>query len=480
MAWSLEAYVDPETKALPTMKGHDATTHTAEQHSAMHDSRAGLTEGLDGRSTWHVVSKWLATRPPPKGGLKPKQNKGFTSALGERRTMSMCAFHPALTLSNTPSSQGTANNSHSGHLPCVVTAASDATLSLASFSLDRACWQPLARSLHHKRPVLSIAHVVWQCPAATMVTGERGAGVRDVVFTGATDGSVAMWDVPAAAACLPSEGPSWPSTRGLQCSEHEVALLAWQPAWSHTSYHQSGVNAMVALALPGCGLLVTGGDDQALKLARLSWAGPKSAVQTTGACEVPCAHASSIKGVDVCHIEGTGAGSGGTGAVYVCSVGLDQFLRVWKILEDSKHMEGHSNMQDAPAGSAEVAWGAGRSQGALERIGDAGLATIDPSSGCPMAAARSEDLGNTSGTLAQVWGAGLGVAEVLAYKLDVSEPTCVSGSLEQTCDARVGEEQSSSLAGMATSSTEGSVQAWAWHLVVGGRGTQTLDVCLFA
>jgi len=91
-------------------------------------------------------------------------------------------------------------------------------------------------------------------------------------------------------------------------------LVAWDLRTglteTYAAVHMCGVNAMVAM--PEIGAIITGGDDQALGVFDIHTRSQR--------CIVPNAHASAIR--DVASIGGR-----------VCSVGLDQYLRIWDIPE---------------------------------------------------------------------------------------------------------------------------------------------------
>ena len=226
-----------------------------------------------------VACKWLATRPPPKGGLNPKQNKGFNSAAGERRTLTLCAWRR-----------------HGGAL--VAEASSDAAVRLQEFLPSDARFVARATLCAHERPVLSMAHVT---VARSVAQAGRGEGVATgVLFTGTTHGELSAWSV---GHLLDRSDAS------------ERALL-----WRRRGRHQSGVNAMAAAPVATGVLLVTGGDDQALSATELHYT--EKGLELYAACHVPCAHASAIQGVALCEARG---------ALHVASVGLDQLLRVWRL-----------------------------------------------------------------------------------------------------------------------------------------------------
>ena len=96
-----------------------------------------------------------------------------------------------------------------------------------------------------------------------------------LVFSGATDGSVAVWD--------------------LTGSEAGRRL---EPVLALSAVHQSGVNAL-SVACSGAGrlLLLTGGDDQALRLTllRVEREGGGLSIGVLADAHLPNAHSSSVK-----------------------------------------------------------------------------------------------------------------------------------------------------------------------------------------
>ena len=380
---------------------------------------AGVLEPSDSQRpdaySTELTAKWLATLPPPKGGLHPKQNAGFTSADGERRTMALCAFYARCTQAHadreSPSGAGKhppMPQSAAGGVACVVSASSCATMRLSCVSVRSGQWEPLATLRQHARPVLSIAH----CQV-----GDGGAPAHRVV-TGCSDGCVELWDVSAAVerACAAL------SCHHLQAGDRDVSTTATalgsaaqhvqevQPELSLPGHHQSGVNA-IAMRDLGAGLLVvSGGDDQALQAVLLCRHMACSAATTRAGqserCSTAClsqvqvdsAHASAIKGLASCK-----RGVQGSNTCCVASVGLDQVLRIWSV----------SAVQKAPSASHSRAY---NGQGACK----------------------------------------LEVACLASHACDVCEPSAVAGHLPQ--DAQQHEDE--------------------WWLAVAGRGMQMFNVML--
>ena len=322
MAWTLECEESAlESHAAARLAGD---TSDAEIVRGPSSETSGLSEVSTQRlhANNPVVVRKAGMLVPPKGGLNPKQNKGFNTSDGERRTMALCAFVP----SSGPSAVA------------VVSAASDATVRLSVLQLVSAAWRPAALLVHHTRPVLSMAHVVLSGESTLCEHGhdpvddnaKRGDSDRraqpgaalDVVLTGATDGSVAMWDMTSAA----YRGSSCDSSGTRAGTAVQAAPLpSLQPVWHAACHHQSGVNAMAAVATSTGVLVITGGDDQTLR-STLMERTKRGSVHCAATYAVPCAHTSAIKGVAACCV-----GSDADARVYACSVGLDQILRVWAV-----------------------------------------------------------------------------------------------------------------------------------------------------
>ena len=144
-------------------------------------------------------------------------------------------------------------------------------------------WEPAARLDHHCSPVLSLATLAiapstQQAGSSPEHESLHSSRSRRLVFSGATDGSLAVWDLSGVA----------------------LAAAAGQlhPLLAIPGAHQSGVNAISA-ACSGDGplLLLSGGDDQALRLTEVrvtEEAGRLSAEVTAGRLFPNC-HSSAVK-----------------------------------------------------------------------------------------------------------------------------------------------------------------------------------------
>lgn len=139
---------------------------------------------------------------------------------------------------------------------------------------------------YHSAPVISLLHLaVPEQPAADRPSdvispsNHSTSTTHHLVFSGATDGGIAVWDLSEAATAA---GGS-----------------ALQPILALPAAHQSGVNALsVARLGAGALLLVSGGDDQALRLTLLQLRpseGGRPALEASAEAHVANAHSSAVK-----------------------------------------------------------------------------------------------------------------------------------------------------------------------------------------
>ena len=143
-----------------------------------------------------------------------------------------------------------------------------------------------------------------------------------VACTGATDGTVAAWDLTAVAASIADDAN--PTRRRRRRTRAGPRAGGGLPARAH----QSGVNGLALARAPGGApgrlLLATGGDDQTFRVAALRVA-PRDdgvagfAVSVLASTATDFAHGSAIKGVWL-DARGTAA-----------TTSHDQRLRVWRV-----------------------------------------------------------------------------------------------------------------------------------------------------
>ena len=172
--------------------------------------------------------------------------------------------------------------------PALFVAVASADTSLRVLRLDPAAspaWRPECVLRHHETPVLALA----------ALPGGPGAGATVTLASGGTDGTVALWALPAAGG--------------------GGAVL--RPVQVFRRLHQSGVNCLhLARAAAGGGVfLASGGDDQAISCLHLESAGadPQAAYHQAHA------HSSAVTGV------------WSDGAGLVLSSGLDQRVCRWEL-----------------------------------------------------------------------------------------------------------------------------------------------------
>jgi len=186
-------------------------------------------------------------------------------------------------------------------------------------------WRVAARLLHHDRPALAVAVASVDVDVSDKVSDTPGPGpgpgdtrtmrTVTVACTGATDGTVAAWDLTAVAASIADDANP---TRDSQLA----------PAGVFPRAHQSGVNGLALARAPGGApgrlLLATGGDDQTFRVAALRVA-PRDdgvagfAVSVLASTAVDFAHGSAIKGV---WLDARGMAA---------TTSHDQRLRVWRV-----------------------------------------------------------------------------------------------------------------------------------------------------
>ena len=188
-------------------------------------------------------------------------------------------------------------------------------------------WRVAARLLYHDRPALAVAVASVDVDVSDKVSDTPGPGpgpgdtrtmrTVTVACTGATDGTVAAWDLTAVAASIADDANP---TR----SDSQLA-----PAGGvFPRAHQSGVNGLALARAPGGApgrlLLATGGDDQTFRVAALRVA-PRDdgvagfAVSVLASAAVDFAHGSAIKGV---WLDARGMAA---------TTSHDQRLRVWRV-----------------------------------------------------------------------------------------------------------------------------------------------------
>lgn len=343
MAWQLQWQWQPSP----------VTASTPHQScSSQQDSKgAGISTASTG--TWRLEHRWVGTRPPPRYGLRPKPNKGSQAydqhiAKADKRFMAVQVLPPPKS-SNVGVKEGlAANQLNHGTVPApsttstsgardvlVVAATSDASLSLYSMNLSSGCtWHNTAQLQYHTHPVISLAKVslgsLNAAGSSSNTTTSTGTSLADsyLVFSGATDGSIAAW--------LISHGGGMPGPHPAAAAD---ALPALEPVLPVPGAHQSGVNGLaVSWWDPSQGLLalVSAGDDQSLVVTQLRCnrgadQGLPLQLEVLSQYRVCNAHSSALK--DVCFVSSTDSatGSGQVRRMLVATTGLDQRVRLWGV-----------------------------------------------------------------------------------------------------------------------------------------------------
>ena len=276
---------------------------------------------------WELRTSLVASH----GHLKKRDHKEWKKGCGsvaastatDHRFMAVAGFVPVQNSSGSSEDGGGA-----GSPPCCLLAlagtsgGSVTAMALANGSGHQGGgggWRQAAALRYHTRPVLSLSVAAIPLSSEASNAGSGGA-VAVVACSGATDGTIAMWDLTALSAA--HAGASALTSAPLDLAP--VAIL--------TQSHQSGVNCSALTrapgGVPGRLLLASGGDDQTLRVALLSVARAgitdasaaevaTAAVTVLATAAVDYAHSSAIKGVWM-NEEGV-----------VATTGMDQRLRVW-------------------------------------------------------------------------------------------------------------------------------------------------------
>jgi hypothetical protein len=264
---------------------------------------------------------------------------------------------------------------------------------LLALGLLSGVWRPLALLQRLEHPVLSFAHA--PLPAA------RDGSV--CLVAGDTAGGLAVWALDTGLALVCSCAADGLARRGPRAEPRPL-----RPLLRVSGLHRCGVNALALTALPTPAAggqagpavrlaVLSGGDDQALGALTLSLEPQRSAApprDAAGDCSAeapaawsaallgaslrPLAHASALRGVatvadpeperraqEEAHVAvgGGHVGAAPAGPVaHVCSVGLDQVLRVWALREpaaaagDEAGCIGGSSWWASPCPTRTASW----------------------------------------------------------------------------------------------------------------------------
>lgn len=321
--WLLVSAGAKEVQAAWELSASDATSGPATSRSC---GAASVGKALHSGSS--VRGRWLATLPPPKVGLRPKRNVGFHAAVGERHTMALCTF--------TVHDVALEAAEH-----CfVVQAASAGSLLVQRFCQKSLMWRQVAWLRHGGFVVLSLA-------ATPMHSACQDFGQRIIVCAGGTEGNITLFDVTtvvhnvlersrAAATTPPAATPQF----NTGPSSFDSSLVYIESFLKLARIHQTGVNAISFTQVGGLAWVVSGGDDQALCVTLLGPVGCDGGCHASGAEQgalcvietvvVDCAHVSAIKGLCARLVMAQGREAGAY-SLQVCSIGWDEFLRVWQV-----------------------------------------------------------------------------------------------------------------------------------------------------
>jgi hypothetical protein len=114
----------------------------------------------------------------------------------------------------------------------------------------RQAWRLLAELRHHTCPAISLAHLASGAPGPTVCPGSHPGGEpataqRQLLFSGGTDGGIAIWDVSAAVSAAAERSCGSADSAGGAAAAAKLAPLAVLQG-----VHQSGVNSLAAAWLP--------------------------------------------------------------------------------------------------------------------------------------------------------------------------------------------------------------------------------------
>lgn len=171
-----------------------------------------------------------------------------------------------------------------------------------------------ANLTYHNRPVLSVA-------VAEVKT--KSGELAVISASGATDGTVACWDMSTA-------------VQGLQdCNDATLSICTLNPSHVTKKAHQSGVNGVsLCGSSPGFFVMASGGDDQVARCNLFSISSGDGAsgflISSVAVFNEAFSHSSAIKGVWL----GGGAGR----EMHLATTSHDQRLRMWSVTTDEKNI----------------------------------------------------------------------------------------------------------------------------------------------
>lgn len=248
----------------------------------------------------------LSSKPPVREGLRPKSSKEHLSNLAQKRYMSVCFVYSA--------SSAVPVDQDSNVIAIVICSSSDGTLTVLALMCNPHQWKAIAYLKYHKCPVLSLT-----------CTGNNSS-----VYSGATDGCIAIWNVQTLV------------DKFLTSSREEWVTASHLPVHTFDNAHQSGVNCLTAITMNGSTnseyvRLISGGDDQCLgcmdirvqQPGSVAVQGPSNLLSSgknkqlcVGQSRVINSHASAVRGVGISN-------------KFLFSVGLDQKVRCWDLTSEA-------------------------------------------------------------------------------------------------------------------------------------------------
>ena len=240
---------------------------------------------LEWTAAGELTAQLLAAHSPPNDGFnrawRAAANAPADATGGDQRYMALCAFV-------------------TGHELFAVASSSDGTLSMWMLLLSKASpWRFVSVLYSGSCPMLTLDYI-------TTADGSTW------LFSGATDGTIAVWDVSSVVR----------AAQAAPASQAASAMPELLPSLLLRNAHQSGVNSLSVARAPvalACAfdawMLVSGGDDEAINAIVLELA---PTCRVAFAVRKPGAHASGVKGV-------------WTDGTAVHTVALDQRVSSWRL-----------------------------------------------------------------------------------------------------------------------------------------------------
>ena len=248
MAWLVQAALQPELAARACHLGTRtppkcASAPCAQLRARVRCSSSALGPRHDFCNTCAYGLLLL------RRGFSPKPNAaGETDAESDQRILALAAWQaPVQQQQQPPGIPPSSRAASEQALSCwVLVADSAAQLQLHTFQQGSGGFSMQAMLTYHSCPVLSLAQLLVEpAPQPAVLNEQQASGnssAQDgsalgsacrLAFSGATDGSLAVWDVGSIAA-------------GQQQQQQVVEPLLALPAW-----HQSGINALHAAVCTG-------------------------------------------------------------------------------------------------------------------------------------------------------------------------------------------------------------------------------------